>query len=146
MFLTHNTLIFPTLIYIPANTGHSPNVISMLGHRLRRWPDIGITLGEHPVFAGMILSVFAGMADWDQCESLSGNQLRGLEGSDPGRSPGDPTWVDHVTKQGKAKTQYLLTLPVSRYYLLDLQSSISLYLLECKHFFANTGCSKVDII
>ena len=41
-----------TLI-IPANTGHSTNAVSMLAHRLRRWPNIETTLGECPVFAGM---------------------------------------------------------------------------------------------
>ena len=38
---------------IPANTGYSPNAVSMLGHRLRRWPNIEIALGECPVFAGI---------------------------------------------------------------------------------------------
>ena len=38
---------------IPANTGHSPNAVSMLGQRRRRWANIEITLGECPVFAGM---------------------------------------------------------------------------------------------
>ena len=36
----------------PANTGHSPNAVSMLAHRLRRWPNIETALGECPVFAG----------------------------------------------------------------------------------------------
>ena len=36
----------------PANTRHSPNVVSMLAHRLRRWPNIGTALGECLVFAG----------------------------------------------------------------------------------------------
>ena len=39
---------------IPANTGHSPNVVSMLGQRLRRWPNIETALG----FAGYICAEF----------------------------------------------------------------------------------------
>ena len=35
----------------PANTGHSPNGVSMLGQRRRRWHNIEISLGECPVFA-----------------------------------------------------------------------------------------------
>ena len=38
---------------VPANTGHSPNAVSMLAHRLRRWPNIETALGECPVFAGI---------------------------------------------------------------------------------------------
>ena len=38
---------------IPATTGHLPNAVSMLAHRLRRWPNIETALGECPVFAGM---------------------------------------------------------------------------------------------
>ena len=30
--------------YIPANTRHSPNAVSMLAHRLRRWPNIETAL------------------------------------------------------------------------------------------------------
>ena len=41
---------------LPANTRHSPNVISMLAHRLRRWPNMGITLRECLVFAGLSIS------------------------------------------------------------------------------------------
>ena len=37
-----------------ANTGHSPNVVSMVAHRLRRWPNIETALGECPVFAGNV--------------------------------------------------------------------------------------------
>ena len=36
----------------PANTGHSPKAVSMLKHRLRRWPNIETALSECPVFAG----------------------------------------------------------------------------------------------
>ena len=36
----------------PANTGHSPNAVSMLGQRRRRWANIETALGECPVFAG----------------------------------------------------------------------------------------------
>ena len=32
--------------------GRLPNVDSMLAHRLRRWPNIELTLGKRPVFAG----------------------------------------------------------------------------------------------
>ena len=38
----------------PANTGHSPYAVSMLGHRLRRWPNIKTASGECPVFAGQV--------------------------------------------------------------------------------------------
>ena len=38
---------------IPANTGHSHNAVSMLAHRLRRWPNIETALGKCPVFSGM---------------------------------------------------------------------------------------------
>ena len=30
----------------PANTGYSPNAVSMLGQRQRRWPNIETTLSE----------------------------------------------------------------------------------------------------
>ena len=36
----------------PGNTGNSPNAVSMLAHRLRRWRNIETALGECPVFAG----------------------------------------------------------------------------------------------
>ena len=35
-----------------ANTTHLPNVLSMLAHRLRRWPNIGQTLGRCVVLLG----------------------------------------------------------------------------------------------
>ena len=35
----------------PADTKRSANVVSMLGHRLRRWPNIETTLDERHVFA-----------------------------------------------------------------------------------------------
>ena len=38
--------------HIPANTGHSPNAVPMLAHRLRRWSSIETSLGECAVFAG----------------------------------------------------------------------------------------------
>ena len=41
---------------MPANTGRWTSVGSMLGHRLRRWPNIEPTL-VRPVFAGMSLSI-----------------------------------------------------------------------------------------
>ena len=37
---------------VPANTAHSPTAFSMLGHRLRRWPNIENAVGECPVFSG----------------------------------------------------------------------------------------------
>ena len=39
---------------IPANTSTWPNAVSMLAHRLRRWPNIETTLGQVLVFAGML--------------------------------------------------------------------------------------------
>ena len=39
----------------PANTGHSPNVVSMLGQRRRRWANIETTLGEFSMFAGLVV-------------------------------------------------------------------------------------------
>ena len=38
----------------PANTRHSPNAVSMLAHRLRRWSNIETALGECLVFAGRL--------------------------------------------------------------------------------------------
>ena len=38
---------------LPANTRHSPNVGSMAGHRLRRWPNMEPTVDERLVFAGL---------------------------------------------------------------------------------------------
>ena len=60
-FLIQNNLINLELFhlfsdihcFIPANTRHSPNAVSMLAHRLRRWPNIETALGEFIVFAGM---------------------------------------------------------------------------------------------
>ena len=51
-FLEHSDLKKIQQRYIPANTGHSPNAVTKLGHRLRRWPNIETALGESPVFAG----------------------------------------------------------------------------------------------
>ena len=39
---------------LPENMGHSPNAVSMLAHRLRRWPNIETTLSKCPVFAGRL--------------------------------------------------------------------------------------------
>ena len=36
----------------PANTGHSPDAVSMLGQRRRRCANIETALDECPVFAG----------------------------------------------------------------------------------------------
>ena len=44
----------------PANTGHSPKAVSMLAHRLWRWPNIETALGECPVFAGVFAEVCSG--------------------------------------------------------------------------------------
>ena len=38
----------------PANTRRSSNVVSMLGHRLRRWSNIETTLVERPVYASLL--------------------------------------------------------------------------------------------
>ena len=40
------------LTFSPANARRSPNVESMLAHRLRRWPNTDPTLGQRLVFAG----------------------------------------------------------------------------------------------
>ena len=40
-------------VSLRCDTGHSPNAASMLGHRLRRWPNIETALGEFPVFLGL---------------------------------------------------------------------------------------------
>ena len=42
---------------MPANTKRSPNVGTMLAHRLRHWPNIVPTLGERLVFAGMPMRI-----------------------------------------------------------------------------------------
>ena len=47
--------MFAVIAAIPANTGHSPDAVSMLAHRLRRWPNIETALGECPVFHVMII-------------------------------------------------------------------------------------------
>ena len=39
---------------VPTNTGHPPKAVSMLAHRLRRWPNIETALGDCPVFAGVL--------------------------------------------------------------------------------------------
>ena len=39
----------------PAKTAHSPNAVSMLGQRQRRWPNIETALGEQLVFAGILI-------------------------------------------------------------------------------------------
>ena len=41
-------------IIVPANTGHSSNAVSILVHRLRRWPNIETALDECPVFAEVV--------------------------------------------------------------------------------------------
>ena len=44
------TFAFVRSTAILANTGHSPNAVSMLAHRLRRWSNIETALGEGHVF------------------------------------------------------------------------------------------------
>ena len=41
---------------LPANTGHSPNAVSILGQCRRRWANIETALGGRPVFAGLVLN------------------------------------------------------------------------------------------
>ena len=43
----------PSTAVISANKRHSPNAVSMLAHRLRRWTNIQTALGECLVFAVM---------------------------------------------------------------------------------------------
>ena len=38
---------------IPVNMRRGSDVVAMLGHRLRRWPNIMTSLVERLVFAGM---------------------------------------------------------------------------------------------
>ena len=57
-FLSYTFMIYiETGQSLPANTGHSPSSVSMLAHRLRRWPNIGTALDECPVFAEWHLTV-----------------------------------------------------------------------------------------
>ena len=44
-------------IRVPANTIRSPNVDSMLAHRLRRWANIEPALSERLVIAGISLDL-----------------------------------------------------------------------------------------
>ena len=44
----------------PATRGHSPNAVSMLFQRRRRWAKIETALGEFPVFPGMCRPVMGG--------------------------------------------------------------------------------------
>ena len=41
--------------YIPANSGHSPNAVSMLGQRQRRYAGIETALVECTAFAGICI-------------------------------------------------------------------------------------------
>ena len=50
----HGTIMFLRDAYYHANTGHSPNAVSMLGQRRRRSANIETALGECVVFAGFI--------------------------------------------------------------------------------------------
>ena len=42
--------------YNPANTGQSPNAVSKLDQRRRRWANIETVLGKCPVFAGNFIA------------------------------------------------------------------------------------------
>ena len=42
---------------VPANKIRRPNVGLLLGHRLRRWPNINQTLGQRLFFAGVSMSL-----------------------------------------------------------------------------------------
>ena len=50
--------------------GRTTNAVSMLAHRLRRWPNIKTALGESLVFAGvMIVGATLLLSIWQQpCE------------------------------------------------------------------------------
>ena len=52
--LQHRVCCIPNDSTSPANTCHSPNTVSMLTQRLRRWPDIETSLGDYPVFAAVL--------------------------------------------------------------------------------------------
>ena len=50
----HKVPITPVAVSaFPASTIRRPNAVSMLAHRLRRWPNIEPTLGQRIVFAGL---------------------------------------------------------------------------------------------
>ena len=51
------------------NTIHWPNVCSMLGHRLRRWPNTEPTLGQCVVFAGSRPRVSPLMHGWQSAQA-----------------------------------------------------------------------------
>ena len=46
---------------ISASTSHSPNAVSMLGQRRRRWSNIETTLGECLVFAASMALLYSVM-------------------------------------------------------------------------------------
>ena len=54
LLLIYNMEIVNPEIVNPANTGHSPNAVSMLAHRLQRRPNNETTLGDCPLFAGKV--------------------------------------------------------------------------------------------
>ena len=45
--------------HLDKHGGYSPNAVSLLDHRLWRWPSIETALGEWPVFAGMYAEMLA---------------------------------------------------------------------------------------
>ena len=49
----HVFAVRQSLCIILTNTRHSPNVVSMLAHRLRRWPNIETASGECLEFAAI---------------------------------------------------------------------------------------------
>ena len=51
------TVLCNSRISVPANTMLSANVGVMLGHRLRRWPNINPLLAEYVVFATVAVYV-----------------------------------------------------------------------------------------
>ena len=53
----YNFIVILHVDTTPANTGHSPNAVSMLGQRRRRWANIKTALGECPVFAETLAMV-----------------------------------------------------------------------------------------
>ena len=46
---------------VPANTGNSPNAVSMLAQRQRRWASIETVLDECLVFTGVVAQCWFGV-------------------------------------------------------------------------------------
>ena len=64
------------LCMAPANAIHSANVGLMLGHRLRRWPNIKPALAEWIVFAGAVLIPVDRKLPLNQRETSPANNRR----------------------------------------------------------------------